>query len=95
MRRDVAVKLRSKFLHDAVINESFTICGTYADLPDAMFRTGNSTHLPTQGCLFFHLVYNEDFNDPSAELTGYSHQNYVNNWRSWPVSAFIPTILLL
>lgn len=85
---DVAVKLRSKFLHDAVINESFTICGTYADLPDAMFRTVDPLTNPWP--FVFFPVYNEDFNDSSAELTGYSHQNYVNNWRTWPVSAFYP-----
>jgi hypothetical protein len=75
---DVAAKLRSKWIHDAVFEESFVLCGTHADLPAAMMRTLDPLTNPYP--FVFFPVKNEEFCDPSYEATEYRHQQYINNW---------------
>lgn len=85
---DVASKLRSKYIHDAVFEDSFTLCSTHTELPDAMFRTVDPLSNPWP--FVFFPVMNEDFCDPKYEALNYQHRNYINAYVHFPTSRFQP-----
>lgn len=85
---DVAMKLRSKFIHDAVIEDAYTICSSHADLPDAMLRTVDPLTNPWPFCFF--PVYNEDFCDKDYDGSGFFYRKYVNAYTHFPTSRFVP-----
>lgn len=86
---EVAAKLKSKFIYDAVYNSSYVLCGTHADLPDAMLRTVDPLTNPWP--FVFFPVLNEEFCDPTYEnpAFNYSHQKYINSWETLFVSKFV------
>lgn len=85
---DVATKLRSKYIHDAVLEENFTLCGLHTDLPAAMARTLDPLTNPYP--FVFFPIKNEDFCDPDFEATEYRHKHYINNWGNLLTSGFAP-----
>lgn len=76
----VAVKLRSKYLHDVVLDDTYTLCRDPADLPAAMLTTTNPATNPYP--FVFFPVRNETFTDPDYEeknaFITYSHSQYIN-----------------
>lgn len=88
---DVATKLKNKYLHDAVLEDSFVLCGIHADLPAAMNRTLDPLTNPYP--FVFFPVKNEDFCDPDFESPEYQYKPYVNNWSTLFGNTFAPDTL--
>jgi hypothetical protein len=80
----VAVKLRSKYIHDAVLNESWALCGLHSELSAAMLTTIDPLTNPYP--FVFFPVKNEEFTDPKFERSDYTHSNYVNAWLQVPTN---------
>ncbi|WP_273210822.1 hypothetical protein [Runella zeae] len=85
---DVATKLRSKYVHDAVIEDAYTMCSSHADLPGAMLRTVDPLTNPWPFCFF--PVYNDEFCDKDYDSSGFSYRKYVNAYSYFPTGRFVP-----
>lgn len=80
----IAAKLRSKYLHDVVMDQTWTLCRDPAELPAVMLKTTDAASNPYP--FVFFPVHNEKFTDPDYEeknvLYTYQHISVVNSYSS-------------
>lgn len=78
----VTAKLRANYLHDAVIDQQWSLCRDPAELPSAMLKTVDPMDNPYP--FVFFPVHNEEFTDPDHETKSavytYDHIKVVNSY---------------